>query len=218
MSSDMQAQETLSNRHLLVLRFAIINVVAFSLLGALYAGGWLDGALAGYTRWLSLAIFAAFLYGLTVCGARIWHISTEIDALRSGAPAPTSRAGLYIATVSGRTPESRAITADLLRIELSHRTAGVRHIASSLVLLGLIGTVIGFIVALSGVDPAASATTDSVAPMVAMLIKGMSIALYTTLIGAVLNVWLTLNHRLLSSGAIELFNAVVELGESRVGT
>jgi hypothetical protein len=45
----------------------------------------------------------------------------------------------------------------------------------------------------------------------------MSIALYTTLVGAVLHVWLMVNHRLLATGTSELFNTIIELGEQRVG-
>ncbi|TDJ17643.1 MAG: hypothetical protein E2O65_07790 [Gammaproteobacteria bacterium] len=93
----------------------------------------------------------------------------------------------------------------------------VRQTADSLVFLGLVGTVIGFIVALSGIDPQASAQVDQVASMVSTLVAGMSIALYTTLFGSVLHVWLMVNHRLLATGTSNLFNAIVELGEQRVG-
>ncbi len=41
----------------------------------------------------------------------------------------------------------------MVRLKLSNRIAFVHHKANSLVFLGLIGTVIGFIIALSGVDP-----------------------------------------------------------------
>ncbi len=51
--------------------------------------------------------------------------------------------------------------------------------------------------------------------MVATLISGMSVALYTTLVGAVLYVWLTVNHRILTSGSINLIGAIIELGEAR---
>jgi hypothetical protein len=76
--------------------------------------------------------------------------------------------------------------------------------------------VIGFIVALSGVDPELTASVDKVAPMVSTLINGMSIALYTTLIGAVLHVWLMIGYRMLATGAVQLYDATLELGERRV--
>ena len=106
----------------------------------------------------------------------------------------------------------------MLRLRMTSYIGIVHHVANTLVFLGLVGTVIGFIVALSGVDPRSAANVDNVVPMVATLIHGMSIALYTTLIGAVLHVWLMVNYRLLAAGTIRLFNAIVELGERRVGT
>ena len=53
--------------------------------------------------------------------------------------------------------------------------------ANTLVILGLIGTVIGFIIALSGVDGSVSSNPEEVSKMVSTLIQGMSVALYTTL-------------------------------------
>ncbi len=41
----------------------------------------------------------------------------------------------------------------MVRLKVSNRIAFVNYKANSLVFLGLVGTVIGFIVALSGVDP-----------------------------------------------------------------
>lgn len=58
--------------------------------------------------------------------------------------------------------------------------------------LGLIGTVLGFIIALSGVDPEQAQNLDATKAMVATLIVGMSTALYTTLVGALANLWLRL--------------------------
>lgn len=78
-----------------------------------------------------------------------------------------------------------------------HSRANIIWIAHSLVVLGLIGTVIGFIQALSGVDVKATGDATSISPMVASLIAGMGTALYTTLVGAVCNLWLRLNLRLL---------------------
>jgi len=106
----------------------------------------------------------------------------------------------------------------MVRLKLSNRIAIVRHTANSLVFLGLVGTVIGFIVALSGVDPESVSSAEAVGPMVAKLIQGMSIALYSTLVGAVLYLWLIVNHRMLASGTVNLINTIIEMGEARVRT
>jgi hypothetical protein len=205
------------HRHLLVLRFALLNIVAGGLLAAVYLQGWLDDALRGYTAWLTLGICAVFLFGLALCAGRIWRTSVELNAAARIEPPSVSRAGIYLASIAGRSAESRSINANLLHNRLRNSIAVVRQTADSLVFLGLVGTVIGFIVALSGVDPQTSTQADKVASMVSTLVAGMSIALYTTLVGAVLHVWLMVNHRLLATGTSNLFNAIVERGEQRVG-
>ena len=78
----------------------------------------------------------------------------------------------------------------------------------------LIGTVVGFIMALGGVDPQTSGDVSRISPMVATLITGMSTALYTTLVGSVLNIWLMLNYQILAAGTVSLITAIVEIGEA----
>ena len=98
-----------------------------------------------------------------------------------------------------------------LRLTLSNRIVVVRHIANALVLLGLIGTVIGFIISLSGVDPTAASDANKVGAMVATLISGMSVALNTTLVGSILYVWLIVNHRILATGTVRLLTTVLHM-------
>lgn len=204
-------------RHLLALRFALLNIVAAGLVAAVYLQGWLDDALEGYTAWLTIVICAVFVFGWLLCAKRIWQTNCELNAAEESEPPPPSRAARYLANIAGQSAEARSICAGLLRNQLGNQIAVVRYTADSLVFLGLVGTVIGFIVALSGVDPQATTQVEEVASMVGTLITGMSIALYTTLVGAVLHVWLMVNHRMLASGTSNLFTAIVELGEQRVG-
>ena len=103
-----------------------------------------------------------------------------------------------------------------MRHRLFSRITHIRQIANTLVVLGLIGTVIGFIIALSGVDPDIATNPGAVSPMVAKLIEGMSVALYTTLVGSILSVWLTSCYQILATGTTTLFSAIVELGERSV--
>lgn len=203
------------HRYLLFLRFILVNLVGASLLGSAYMQGWLDGFFVEITFGLSLVIGAAFLFGLISCGIKIWRTSVELNDINSGAPESGSRAHKYLETIYGGGADSRAMAAAALRLKLSSNTAVIRQIANGLVFLGLIGTVIGFIIALSGVDPNRATEVDNVARMIATLIGGMSVALYTTLAGSVLYVWLSVNHRILSGGSINLITSIIELGEHR---
>jgi MotA/TolQ/ExbB proton channel family len=202
-------------RYLLLVRFILINFVSVSILFAVYLQGWLDSMFVKNTREFVFLIFLVFIYGLVICAFKVWRTCAELDDIRSGNPDPDSRAGKYLATIYHNDRESRSIGATVLRAKLTNRITIVRHIANTLVLLGLIGTVVGFIIALSSVDPSASADSDTIAPVIARLINGMSVALYTTLVGSVLHIWLIVNHRILTTGTVNLYSAIVELGESR---
>lgn len=200
-------------RHLVALRFVVINLVASALLVAAWLEGWLDDVLAGDQTGLVLVIAATFLAGLVECGRRLLQVSGDLDQIARLGGALQGEVRLYLGSVRDRDPQSRAIAAATLKLKLAARIATVRHVAASLVVLGLIGTVIGFIIALSGVEAGAAANVESVGPMVSTLVSGMSVALYTTLVGAILNIWLTINYRLLDSATVHLLAAVIELGE-----
>ena len=151
-----------------------------------------------------------FLYGAVLAAWKVWQISRQTIELRDRRPEGGSPVARYLATVAGGDDRTAERAAQVLRLTLTNRIVGVRHIANSLVLLGLIGTVIGFIISLSGVDPAAASDANKVGAMVATLIGGMSVALNTTLVGAILYVWLIVNHRILVSGTVGLLTTAMQ--------
>lgn len=202
-----------TERHLLALQFALINLTALAFLAAAYLQGWLSAIVRADGTGMTIAIFGVFIGGLAVCGYKIRAIGCELNCVRNFNPCRRSWATIYLAEVAGRGSGSRSITASALRVKIAERIVVVRYLSNSLVLLGLIGTVLGFIIALGGVDPKAAGDVQAITPMVTTLIHGMSVALYTTLVGAVLSLWLTVNYRLLAGGAVKLATELVALGE-----
>jgi hypothetical protein len=204
-----------ARQYFLLLRFSLINLVGFALLGAAWMQGWVSLAWTSDTTYLSHGIFALFLAGVGICGHKIWQTSSELNKARRFDPFHPEQclALRYVAEVKGRSGDSRALAASSLNLKLTTRIGVVRFIANSLVLLGLIGTVVGFIMALSGVDPETSGDASAITPMVSTLIVGMSVALYTTLIGSVLNIWLMVNYHILANGTVSLLTTLVDLGE-----
>jgi biopolymer transport protein ExbB/TolQ len=154
-----------------------------------------------------------FAYGFIRCGGKIIVTSGELNQIRQLSPVRSSPGREYLESIKGHDAQSRAISASALKMKLLSRIGSIRHVGNALVLLGLLGTVIGFIMAFSGVDAQAAGDVEAIGPMVTTLIDGMSVALYTTLVGAVLNIWLMVNYRLLEGGTVTLFTAVVALGE-----
>ena len=201
------------HHYLLLLRFALINVVGIGLLGAAYIQGLVDMVLVADRTYISAVIFLIFVCGLGIGGVKAWRLSRELNQVKSFDPLSRSKAAEYLAQIRGRGGESRGIIAAALKMKLAQRIAIVRQIAASLVLLGLIGTVVGFIIALSGVRPDQAADVKAITPMVSTLIAGMSTALYTTLVGSVLNVWLMVNYQLLAGGTVKLITGLMEFGE-----
>lgn len=182
---------------LLLLRFALANAFALAFLAAAWAVGYVDKVLVADTSHLSVAIAGVFVLGwLFACRAAVL-ISQDLNRVRR------------------HDDEFPCESTDNLKERLSGRIAIVRHTASTLVLLGLIGTVLGFIVALSGVKPGEAGDASAITPMVATMIHGMSIALYTTLVGSVFALWLTVLHRILATAASKLLCAARTAGYAR---
>jgi hypothetical protein len=204
--------------YLLLFRYGLINLAAVAVLIAAYFQGWIEAVRAADPTHQCAAIAAVFLAGLFICTTQILRLSTELNQAHAAQPSPKSRAGQYLAQIRDRAPDSRGLLAATLKAKLVARTAVVRHIAGTLVILGLIGTVVGFIIALSGVDPDGVSDAKAISPMISKLILGMSVALYTTLVGAVLNIWLMICHHVLASGTLRLVTAIIERGELDVRT
>ncbi len=201
----------------LVLRFALLNIIALALLVAAGANGLVGRAIDADSTNFVFVIVAVFVVGLVLALQRVVWTSREINLARDVDGSRTSRAARHVAKVAGMDAQGRQTLAQALRLELSQNITIVRHLASSLVFLGLIGTVLGFIIALSGVNPEMAGETENVGPMVSALIAGMSTALVTTLVGGLLNIWLMANYQLLTTGTVRLINTIVELGEQRAG-
>lgn len=208
--------DPIAHRYLLLLRFILANAIAVALIGVAAGQGWIGQVLAADEGGLCRAIAAVFVVGLVWSGQQAVQLSRGLNELERFAKVPGARAPAYFDKISRCGADSRALLASSLRLRLASRIAPIRHIANSLVLLGLIGTVIGFIIALSGVRPEVVSDVGAIGPMVSTLIRGMSVALYTTLVGSLLNVWLMVNVRLLEGSTVKLLAATIELGERHV--
>ena len=208
--------DPIAHRYLLLLRFLLANVTAVALVGAAAVQGWIGALLAADEGGLVRAIVAVFVIGLVWSGQRAVQLSRGLNELERFVKVRAAPAPPYLAAVAACAAESRALLAATLRLKLASRLAPIRHVANSLVLLGLIGTVIGFIIALSGVRPEVASDIGAIGPMVSTLISGMSVALYTTLVGSLLHIWLMVNVRLLEGGTVKLLTATIELGERHV--
>ena len=201
-------------KFLLLLRFGLINIVAFALLGAAWAQGLVAKVINSDVTNMVILISVVFIVGLILSGYRVWKVSKQLNAAYEFDPKQRSRAADFLRKSKGKDAGTRANLGQALRLKLFSRIVHIRYIASSLTILGLIGTVLGFIIALSGVDPEVASNPSAISPMVTQLIEGMSVALYTTLVGSILSVWLGLIYQMLATGTSNLVAKIIELAES----
>ena len=199
-------------RYRLLLRFVAINAIGLALLLAALVEGWIGALLVSDTTGLVRVIVATFLVGLAWCTSEIAQISGELNALAERHPPADSVARRFLDRLRTAAPGARGSIEAAVRERLATRLVPIRHLAATLVLLGLIGTVAGFVIALSGVEPAKAGDVAAVAPMIARLIEGLGVALHTTLVGAVLNIWLVLDYRVLEAGVARLHIGLLERG------
>ncbi len=198
--------------HTVSLRFLLINMLAFVLLAMAWINGLVDKIIVADSTRLSVLIFAVFVGGLILCGYRAFQIGADLSDVENGR---IDRAGLAARVIEHQSHNAHGDSVNAVRMELTQRIVLVRYIANTLVLLGLIGTVVGFIIALSSIDPERAKDVEAIAPMVTGLISGMSTALYTTLVGAVLNLWLMANYQILAHGTVRLISRMVDMGQRR---
>ncbi len=173
-------------RNLLLLRLVIFNACAVAMV--------VWATLLGYTRivytrdisHISYVITALFVVGL---------ISTFIRAAKVGAAIDAAK---------------QYVSADALRkaMKMPAKAAHLHDIQEWLVTLGLIGNVVGFVIALSGVDMSAVGSPDGAQKIATSLLAGMGVAFYSTLAGAVAALWTSINRRILETATLTFLEDV----------
>ena len=203
-------------KYLLLLRYSLVNAVGLVFILVVYSQGYLNKAIKSDVTNVVVLIIFIFLIGLTLASIKAFWISRELNYAYSLQKKEKSTLNDFIKKSKKLDASSRSNLISSTRINISVKINNIKFIANILVILGLIGTVIGFIIALSGVDGSVSSNPDEVGKMVASLVKGMSVALYTTLAGSILSVWLNICYQILSNGANRLISRIIEVGEKNL--
>ena len=202
-------------KYLLILRYSLINLVGLVFLFVLITQGYVSKAVKADITNMVIVILALFSVGFILAAYRTFWLSRELNYSYLKVLPPNSIAKYFLQNSKKLDASSRNNLAASLRIKLSSKINYIKFMANTLVILGLIGTVIGFIIALSGVDGSVSSNPEEVSKMVSTLIQGMSVALYTTLVGSICSVWLNICYQIMSTGANNLLSKIIELGEKK---
>jgi len=188
---------------------------------------------------VSLLIAAIFVANWVYCGIRSAWLSREsarFDAIIAGTRRgdrlrlsgnhsgddgitvgdthqPESAAGAYLASLLHVQAHRGGEPPDTLVDVLGERLAGSHEfgwfICGLLIKLGLLGTVIGFIVMLATVNSTESFDVAAIQQLLVGMSQGMRVALYTTLVGLVTSMVLSLHYLLLDRAADRLQTRIV---------
>ena len=203
-------------KYLLILRYSLINLVGLIFLFVLITQGYVTKAIKADITNMVIVILALFAIGFALAAYRTFWLSRELNYSFLKVLPTNSIAKDFLHSSKKLDASARNNLAASLRIKLSSKINYIKFMANTLVILGLIGTVIGFIIALSGVDGSVSSNPEEVSKMVSTLIQGMSVALYTTLVGSICSVWLNICYQIMSTGANNLLSKIIELGEKKI--
>lgn len=214
--------------YFLWLKFIICNLLFITLFTLGIFEGWVDklfGKKADVSWLKTLLTFDAlttyilvmtlvFAFGLFISIKKVFVTSREINYLKEENPPRFSRVAEYLNAIRGADSGTRANLHHILEDKWFSRLAIIGRLSAVLVLLGFLGTVVGFVMVLSGINPGLVGDTNSIGTMVATLVNGMGVALYTTLAGGIFGgIWLETNLHILRVGGSDFVNLLGEFGE-----
>ena len=162
---------------------------------------------------VSMLILAVFTLTTLYLGALAWRLSVAQDALythdRDGSLLKGIAAELMNQDQAQTKTAAQGVEWRLatLRLRLKGPTENGWFIADLLFKLGLIGTVVGFILMLGAMSAVDAVDIHTVQRMLKHMSEGMRVALFTTLTGLVSGVILGIQCQLLDRGADDVIAA-----------
>src|ERR1044071_858205 len=164
-------------------RFAAINILAVMILGATFHQGWVTQIYNADVTHITTVIGVVFLLGLlfsivkAVQINRLWN-QLELDAIST---------------------QPWICRPEAVGLRISSSIQIIHHIAASLLLLGIIGTLVGIILALKSTEAFSTSSQANLVVAIVMLFQGVYVKFFCSLVGIVGHMWLMNNYSMLVS-------------------
>lgn len=180
-------------RHAIVLKFLTFNIFGCGLLIALFQAGWVTKIYQADVYHIIKIMVLIFALGMWTVGQRIFALNKILNT-----PAlPSTSAQVEAA-----------------KLRLGQSSKFVSHLASTLLFMGLLGTMLGFYYATNSIDQKLISDASQVGPMVAGLLNGVSLKLLSSIVGTALCVWLIQNGLMISQTNVEIVARMIEAEKS----
>ena len=207
-------------QHTLFYKWLIGNSFAVLVVYVAWLQGWIELILRSDASYLTWAIAVVFGVFWIISSYHILVLNRELTRFADGSPQGV--AADYFAKLQNKSRNQQGALVDqnllatTLRVRLMASVQVVGSVASTLILLGLIGTVVGFVVAVSGLGDSLGQgeNVDRVKNVLSQIVNGMGVALFTTLVGSVLGgIWLQVHYQMLLRAVTDFVVRVVEHAE-----
>lgn len=186
-----------------MLRLSVTNILWIALVAVSWHLGWLQYLFVKDFTFISHGIAAAT--GLVIL-LSLWKGFTLSRILR----APEAMKEAYESKCAGKHDSVVSDVREGLKTRLMNYISFVEYFATTALAVGVLGTVIGLIIGFQHVDPSALSNVENAGATVAELLKGLSVAFHTTLVGGIANLWLRTNHFMLMQANAGIYAEVME--------
>jgi hypothetical protein len=216
------------------------------LAGLILFGGWvsweqgiLQNILLSDPTRITFIITVTFIAASGHCALRSLYLSTEQQALQrisqalgsSSKPSPlesglleNSLTGEFLRSLLGKPVQTKSHSANrdgqLLAQVMAEQAQGQHEagwfVSGLLLKLGLLGTVVGFVLMLAPIAELESFDLTDIQGLLQRMTGGMGVALNTTLLGLICSMLLGIQYLMLDRAADRLVAAAVHLAETRL--
>lgn len=194
----------LGNGRLLAI-FALLTISGLAIGYFCHLAGFISMVVTLDTSTISLWIPAVFLVGWLMCAARVWRLNGAFSDLDRGSGTEITRYRVMAkVNVSNATEE--------LKVKLGRKLMWIKQIFAFLPVLGLFGTAVGLVMALfsNELATAQTVTPEMLQAQFPVIVTGLGVAFFTTVVGIVFMVWGMLFSRLLEVESMRLLEGILE--------
>ena len=206
-----------------------------------YFQGWWGMINAGDHTNISFLNFGVFIIGLIINGRNAFWINRELkNAMGFSSLCEKGYSHKEVIEMAWKNSDSSVVSAhvmnlhkiaakqkngevnqsglvDIMVTELEAPETWTRHIAMTLASLGLLGTLVGFVMSMVGLDTMMSMDKTTMISGLQKAIHGMSTAFYATLMAVIFGaIFLELLHRLVTNATTKLVVILAKLGEVHI--
>jgi len=183
--------------------------------------GWLSLLAFGDPTWLTFGILVLFGLSSLYCGSLAFEMARQHAVWKclyeGGRHQGTSWAGDYLVERSGLHGTDATALGDLLHERIKGRTELGWFSAGLQIKLGLLGTVIGFVIMLASIGSASDLQSQGLDALIRGMGIGMKVSLYTTIVGLIGSMMIGIQMLVIDRAADRLFALIITLPEPRHG-